>query len=1031
MKVYLNEVPRSFIISGDGSYALIIRHPYPHYKHQSHTHLHLSGSSNNGQGNDKNSLGSSKVLVEFVRKDLLNLSSYRDITPNRARLNKQLFGFLGLLHVGSNIYIGFITRQTKVASPMIGEDIYRIDTVDFYCLNSDEFDYLFNRSIEEEMGGTVAPPGQLEKDRLTTQYPASSVSKLLGLGSFFYSKDFDITSNLSERGVHISDKRKLTLVSDSPFFSRYLWNSYMINEFIEFRNRLSLPDRKQFDDNGFMTPITRGYAQTVNSYINQGEECLLTLISKQACKKNGPLFGDWGCDDNGAVSNFVETEVIIYTKKICFSYVIVRGNVPTFWELVNSNKKSLLGSKKNKKIHFPRSFEASQNAFNRHFERLINQYNEVRIVNCLSDDPKSYKGQLDMRLKNHISSLNENYRKEANKNSNAIYKLSYTDIPLTLSTMKKIGYSSHNPSDIVNRLVDSIIDFGALFYDISRQEYIGKQLGIFRVDSFNSLAKADLISKIITQEVIELAFRDIGITADHDLYIKHSQLWAENNDHLTKITVNYASNSSKLQRSSDASTKSSVKSHLSKKYLSGVMEPKPSEMAMLKLLGRLQDQVNIVLCNPIHDYVTRELNKRSKEYSYDKDISIFSCTFNVNGSCYKESITDWIFPEGYKAYDLVFVGIQEIVELSAGQMVNTDPTNKIFWENKIKKTLTRYNSEGVPYISLWSGHIGGIALFLYVKETEVSNINNVEGAFKKTGFGGMSANKGGIAVSFYYSNTEICFVCSHLAAGLSNVDERHQNYKTIAKGIKFSKNRRIKDHDAVIWVGDFNFRIDLPIEQVKYLIDKKDYGRLFEFDQLNKQMASGETFPFYDEMEITFSPTYKFDHDSNNYDTSEKQRIPAWTDRILHMSRNNIIKQLSYNSVDSIRFSDHRPVYALFTMSVNIINEAIKRNLENELQEEYRKNVGDINESLIASNNIHLLFHDEFNNKDLPPPSSELRKWWLEGGRPAKINIPELNNSGAEDGYIINPRLPSNPFTPVEMSEFVSKKSVLDFKAHE
>lgn len=32
---------------------------------------------------------------------------------------------------------------------------------------------------------------------------------------------------------------------------------------------------------------------------------------------------------------------------------------------------------------------------------------------------------------------------------------------------------------------------------------------------------------------------------------------------------------------------------------------------------------------------------------------------------------------------------------------------------------------------------------------------------------------------------------------------------------------------------------------------------------------------------IKFDPTYKFDNGTEVYDTSPKQRIPSWTDRIL------------------------------------------------------------------------------------------------------------------------------------------------------
>lgn len=1040
MRLYLNERPRTLIIVSN-NYALIIRHPFPTYKnsnhhhiHHHHIHLHHHHGSTSGKGVDsKGRLSSNKVIVEFVRKDMLKLGNYKDITPNKSKLNRQLLGFLGLLNVNNNIHLGFITGQTKIASPMIGEDIQRITGVDFYCLNNDEYDYLINRSVinEEDIQNLHLQSPQYDPEKVSSGYPAASVRKLLELGAFYYSKDFDITSNVQERGFRDINDPTFTLMADSPYFKRFMWNSYMISEFIEFRNRLSPPDRLQFDLTGFLTTITRGFAQTVNTCITPNEEALLTIISKQSCMKNGPLFGDWGVDDKGDVSNFVETEMIIYTKKICFSYVLVRGNVPTFWELENPNKKSLLSSKKNKKISTPRSFEASQHAFVRHFDKLVNQFSEVHIVNLLSSD--GYKGELNHNYKEHIDYFNRNIKNNsssANGKMSLNYKLPCTDLPINVATIKKYGYTPSNPRNISDILVDSIIDYGALFYDKSKKNFTGRQLGVFRINSFDSLKKANFISKIISQEVIELAFRDTGIAVDPDIFIKHAKLWSENDEYLSKITSSYISNSSKLQASSRASTKSSVKSHLSKKYLSSVVSTKPSEMAMLKLLGHLQDQVDIKLHNPIHDYVTRELNKRAKEFSSYEDISIYASTFNVNGLCYEGDISEWLFPKKENIttnYDVVFIGFQEVTELTAGKMVTTDSSNRNFWERKIKSALEECNPNHNKYVSLWCGQIGSIAIFLFINQNKIENVSNVEGSFKKTGFGGMGANKGAVAVSFNYANSEICLVASHLAAGLSNTDERHQNYKSIAKGIKFSKNRRIRDHDAVIWLGDFNYRVGLTNEQVRPLIEQKEFSKLFEYDQLNKQMANGESFPFFDEMEITFPPTYKFDNGTKNYDTSEKQRIPAWTDRILSLSRNKIIKQLSYDSSPDLIFSDHRPVHATFTMSVNVIDETIKKNLSHDLYENYRKSIGDINESLITSNNL-TLFDAEFDDKVLPAPSSDVMKWWLESGKPAKISIPELNSDNFHDGTvnIINPKLPHNPFMKTDEPEFISKKSLLN-----
>ena len=48
-------------------------------------------------------------------------------------------------------------------------------------------------------------------------------------------------------------------------------------------------------------------------------------------------------------------------------------------------------------------------------------------------------------------------------------------------------------------------------------------------------------------------------------------------------------------------------------------------------------------------------------------------------------------------------------------------------------------------------------------------------------------------------------------------------------------------------------------------------------DQLTKEILKGNVFCGSSEQPINFQPSYKFDINTNNYDTSEKQRIPSWT----------------------------------------------------------------------------------------------------------------------------------------------------------
>lgn len=55
----------------------------------------------------------------------------------------------------------------------------------------------------------------------------------------------------------------------------------------------------------------------------------------------------------------------------------------------------------------------------------------------------------------------------------------------------------------------------------------------------------------------------------------------------------------------------------------------------------------------------------------------------------------------------------------------------------------------------------------------------------KTGMGGATGNKGGVAIRLLFHTTSICFVCSHFAAGQSQVKERNDDYGEIARRLSF------------------------------------------------------------------------------------------------------------------------------------------------------------------------------------------------------------------------------------------------------
>ena len=55
----------------------------------------------------------------------------------------------------------------------------------------------------------------------------------------------------------------------------------------------------------------------------------------------------------------------------------------------------------------------------------------------------------------------------------------------------------------------------------------------------------------------------------------------------------------------------------------------------------------------------------------------------------------------------------------------------------------------------------------------------------KTGLGGAAGNKGGVGIRFLLHSTSICFVCAHLAAGQSQINDRNSDYAEITKKMAF------------------------------------------------------------------------------------------------------------------------------------------------------------------------------------------------------------------------------------------------------
>jgi hypothetical protein len=251
--------------------------------------------------------------------------------------------------------------------------------------------------------------------------------------------------------------------------------------------------------------------------------------------------------------------------------------------------------------------------------------------------------------------------------------------------------------------------------------------------------------------------------------------------------------------------------------------------------------------------------------------------------------------------------------------------------NKVQPETTLLELESImcrkrrsPYVRIVSKQMVGIFLTIWVRRRLRKHIQNINVSTVGVGVMGYIGNKGSISVSMSIYQTLFCFICTHLTSGEKENDvcKRNSDVHEIHRRTHFNSlasirlPKTIHDHEKIIWLGDLNYRIDLPYDRTKELITKKKWSKLAESDQLIRELRKGRAFDGWLEGALHFPPTYKYESNSSKYcgeDPNKGRRTPSWCDRVLSFGSG--MRLLSYKRNEN-RLSDHRPVSALYMIEV-------------------------------------------------------------------------------------------------------------------
>ncbi len=353
----------------------------------------------------------------------------------------------------------------------------------------------------------------------------------------------------------------------------------------------------------------------------------------------------------------------------------------------------------------------------------------------------------------------------------------------------------------------------------------------------------------------------------------------------------------------------------------------------------------------------QKLRQHQRATTSSSTLSLLVATWNLHGKEPPDDLRQWLLSGtgGEATHDLYAIGTQE-----AGRSIEMSllMPSKARWEARLRDAL------GDDYECFGCQTLAAIHVALFARRSLLPLVSDVRTAHVATGFANTLGNKGGVAVSFQVGETSFLVVNSHLAAHQHAVKQRNSNYHRIeallplrprgmtapqvaagSSGADGSDDDDVespsrREHasslfDITIWMGDLNYRVNgnraaidallaPPGERQRAAPDwageeahwERNLAVLLANDQLQRERAAGRAFAGFEEGDIAFRPTYKFDRvrvaaEEDAYDTSEKRRVPAYTDRVLWRAREpRDVELVRYGSVSEVRTSDHRPVVA-------------------------------------------------------------------------------------------------------------------------
>lgn len=651
------------------------------------------------------------------------------------------YGCLGVLNfaVGEdNVFFLVLVTGCLSVGKICDSEIFRITSTHFLSLRN----------------------GQGDEERI------SEVKKLLNSGTFYFAwsaagTTWDLT---------LCAQRK---IQEHDTDNRFFWNRMLHVHFQRFG----------IDCDRWLFKMICGGVEirTIYASHRQAKAC---LISRLSCERAGTRFNVRGTNDDGHVANFVETEQVIFLDEKISSFIQTRGSVPLFWEQPGIQ----VGSHR---VRMSRGHEASAPAFDRHLNMIKDLYGDQVLINLLGRKEGEHllsqayvKHHQASTFHQRIPLINFDYHTECRGNAKNLDRLK-------------------------QKVLKQLVDFG-YFYSVDNQ---GDrfQSGTMRTNCLDCLDRTNAVQSMLGLEMLPRQLESLGLAEKQQMVSRfldiYRQIWSANGDHVSRIYAGTGALGGGRSKYSDAARSAS------RTIQNNFLDNSKQEAIDILLLGNtlrgeLADKARALLTTRIlhaPPAILQSMVNDYPDYTEVEDLRIFVGTWNVNGGKHfrsiahkHESVSDWLLdaasitkeknPEMVvsaanwdKPIDIFAIGFEEIVDLNASNIMKASTTNAREWQKELLKTISRDHK----YVVLTSVQLVGVILYVFIRPHLAPFIRDVATDSAKTGLGGAAGNKGGVAIRFLYQSSSLCFVCAHLSAGQSQVNDRNSDYHEISRKICF------------------------------------------------------------------------------------------------------------------------------------------------------------------------------------------------------------------------------------------------------